>query len=157
MSKDKMNVKVTLDEEKGEVKVTITDEEKNKIPRVGDALYIVAPYPVIDKDDVDDEEIFEEDVKEKPIQAYSYDSVMVKATVLTEECDAVRVNGDYLIPLREDSNVPRKRLLIFTNESEARDKFRTLMNLSIKEASRREKLATKTKEYLETALEKMHH
>ena len=157
MSKNKLHVDVSVDDEKGEVKITLSDEAKSRIPRPGESIYIVAPYPVVSSDDVDDEEITSDDVKENLPEAYSYAGTMVKSSVLNDECDEVLVNGDYRIPLYKDRESSRKRLLIFTNETEARDKFRTLMGISIKEATRRVKLAENIQQYLEEALEKMHH
>jgi hypothetical protein len=161
MKKNSLNVKVSLDEEKGEVKVTISEEAKSKIPRPGESIYVITPYPIVTADMVGEDlgdgfEVTEEDVKEDLPEAYSYDSVMVRGSVLTEDCEEVMINGgDYKIPLYEKSS--RKKQLVFNNENEARDKFRTLMNVSVKETARREALHKTLKVYLEESLEKMHH
>jgi hypothetical protein len=155
MSKEKVNVKVEVDDETGDVNITLTDEKKSRIPRPGDSIYIVEPYPV-DDDDEDAVETYG-DVKEKPILAYSYTGLLAKAVVLSDDLDSVKINGDFEIPLTKRMIESSKKQLIFTNEDEARDKYKTLMTISIKEATRRLRKAENIKEYLETALEKMHH
>jgi len=163
MGKDKSNVNIDVNvNDEGEVKITFTDEERNRIPRVGDSIYLIKPYPIVTDDMVGDVlngiKILEEDVREDTPEAYSYDSLMVKATVLSDELDSVKVNGDYDIPINKNGEISKKRkLLVFTNETEARDKFRALMTVSIKEAERRVKLAENVRNYLDEALEKMHH
>ena len=152
MSKDKINVNVRVNEESendsATVKITISDEAKARIPRPGDAIYIVEPYPV-DED--------EDPTKEETILGYSYDNVMVKGSVLTDELDEVIVNGEYRIPLYKTNKDSRKRSMIFATEEEAMEKYRTLMSVSVKEAKLRMEKAEKTYDYLKEALEKMHH
>ena len=67
------------------------------------------------------------------------------------------VNGDYRSPLYKDTTDSNKRLIVCSNEDEAIDKYRTLMNASIKESKRRMEKAIKIHDYLEEQLEKMHH
>lgn len=157
MSKDKFNVdlKVSNDEE-GEVRITISDEKKDLIPRPGESIFVVEPYPVDDEDVVTGSERLK-DIKERPIMGYSFTGLMAKAVVLSDDLETVTINGDFQIPLvKKFTESPRKQM-IFTKEVDARDTYRTLMNASIKEAARRLKKAEDIKEYLETALEKMHH
>lgn len=153
MAKEKLNVNVTVDEE-GEVKVTLTDEQKSRIPRPGESIYVVEPYPV---DDEDEETIGLDDVRERPIMAYSFDSLMAKAVVLSDDLDSVKVNGDFVIYLNKRVTESTKKQMIFSNEEDAKNKYLTLMNISVKENDRRLKKAEDIKQYLETALEKMHH
>lgn len=153
MSKERVKVTVNGDEETGEVnvKITLTDEAKSRIPTPGQSIFVIEPYPVDD-----DEE--ENESKEKPVMGYSYAGVLAKAVVLNDDLDEVTVNGDYRIPLYKDTNIDSgKRLIVCSNEDEALDKYRTLMNASIKEAKRRMEKAIKIHDYLEEQLEKMHH
>jgi len=156
-SKSKMSkerVKVTLEsneeEEKVNIRITIPEEAKSRIPRPGDSIYIIEPYPADDEDD-------ENESKEKAIMGYSYAGVMAKSVVLSDELDEVLVNGDYKIPLYKNAGEFNKRTLTFGNEEEAIDKYRTLMTTSIKEAKRRKDKNANIQSYLEEALEKMHH
>jgi hypothetical protein len=152
MSKrDQMNINIKVDDE-NEVKITLSEEEKSRIPRPGESIYVVEPYPVDDDEDENDQE----DVKQKPILAYSYTGVMAKSVVLSDDLDEVRVNGDYVISLKKESSSSRK-LMVFSSEEEALDKYRALMSVSVKEAGRRLKKAQKIADYLEEALDKNHH
>jgi hypothetical protein len=48
-------------------------------------------------------------------------------------------------------------MIVLSNEDEAKSKWRTLMNTSLKEAIRRREIAVKIENYLQTALEEEHH
>jgi hypothetical protein len=152
MSKERVKVTVNGDEETGEVnvKITLTEEAKKRIPTPGQSIYVIEPYPVDDDED-------ENESKEKPVMGYSYAGVLAKAVVLNDELDEVTVNGDYRISLYKDTTESNKRLIVCSNEDEAIDKYRTLMNASIKESKRRMEKAIKIHDYLEEQLEKMHH
>lgn len=152
MSKERVKVTVNGDEETGEVnvKITLTEEAKKRIPTPGQSIYVIEPYPVDDEED-------ENESKEKPVMGYSYAGVLAKAVVLNDELDEVTVNGDYRISLYKDTTESNKRLIVCSNEDEAIDKYRTLMNASIKESKRRMEKAIKIHDYLEEQLEKMHH
>lgn len=152
MSKERVKVTVNGDEETGEVnvKITLTEEAKKRIPTPGQSIYVIEPYPVDDEED-------ENESKEKPVMGYSYAGVLAKAVVLNDDLDEVTVNGDYRIPLYKDTTDSNKRLIVCSNEDEAIGKYRTLMNASIKEAKRRTEKAIKIQDYLEEQLEKMHH
>ena len=157
MSREKFKVKVNVNEE-GNVDVrVISAEAKDRIPRPGDSLYIIQPYPVIDPEDVDDDEIHEEDIKLKPIMGYSYTTTMVKASVLNDELDECTVNGDYKILLYKNAGDPNKKLIVCTSEEEAVDKFKTLMTVSVNEASRRRKLYENIQSNLEESRDKIFH
>lgn len=156
MSKKEFKVKVSVNAE-GDVNIKLTDEERNRIPRPGDSLYIIQPYPQIDPEDIDGNEITEDDVKGKQIMGYSYDSTMVKASVLSDELDEVIVNGDYRIPLKRNTLDPNKKLMVFTNEEDAKDKYRTLMTVSLNETKRRIELYNNIQNNIQESLEKMYH
>lgn len=151
MSEKKVKVNIRLDDE-GEVKFTMAEEALDRIPRVGKSIFIVEPYPA--DDDVEEEQEF---VREKPIMAYSYTPVVAKAVVLNDENDEVTVNGDYRIPLYKDVQDTNRKLMVFGNEEEALDKWRTLMSVSAKEAERRAKKAKAIEDYIKEAIEKVHH
>ena len=159
MKKKSINIRVDTDnEDKVEVKInSIPEDVMKNIPRPGESIYIIEPYPGIDPEDVDGVEILEEDIKVKPIMGYSYAPIMVKGSVLADDLESVMVNGDYKIPLYKNSNNASSKIIALTNEEEALNKYRALMTISIKEATRREKLQKELKEYLEEALEKVHH
>jgi len=154
MSKERVKVIVNSNEEEGDVnvKITLTDEAKSRIPTPGQSIYVIEPYPVDDEDD-------ENESKEKVVMGFSYAGILAKAVVLNDDLDEVTVNGDYRIPLYKDTtdSGSGKRLIVCSNENEAMDKYRTLMNASIKEAKRRMEKAVKIHDYLEEQLEKMHH
>jgi len=165
MSKKNLKLSIEANEE-GVVEIKLTEEEKAKIPRVGETVYLIQEYDIVDEsmvgNPVDDEDedlglIKEEDLKEKLPKAYSFKAMMVESTALNEERDAVRINGDYVIPLREDGTMSKKRLMVFANEDKARDKYRTLTTVSLKEATRRTALNASVKSYIESALERLHH
>lgn len=132
------------------VKITISEDAKDRIPRPGDSIYVIEPYPVDDDNDPDEP-------KEKVIMGYSYAGVMAKSVVLTDELDEVIVNGDYRIPLYKNAGEFNRKNMTFSKEEEAMEKYRTLMNASIKEAKRRRDRAVKVHDYLEEAMERMHH
>jgi hypothetical protein len=148
MKKDELKVNVKIDED-GDVKVTIAEEAKNKIPRVGDSIFVIEPYNA-------DDDAEEDDFHEKPIKAYSYAPVFVKGTILNDEADEVLVNGDYRIPLYKDTEVNRK-LLVYTNEEKALEKWTTLMTTSLHEAERRTEKAKAVEGYVREALKKVNH
>jgi hypothetical protein len=154
MSKERVKVTINSNEEEGDVnvKITLTDEAKSRIPTPGQSIYVIEPYPVDDEDD-------ENESKEKVVMGFSYAGILAKAVVLNDDLDEVTVNGDYRIPLYKDTtdSGSGKRLIVCSNENEAIDKYRTLMNASIKEAKRRMEKAVKIHDYLEEQLEKMHH
>lgn len=155
--KGEVNIKVDVNED-GDVKVTvIPDEVKNKIPRPGDSIYIIEPYPVVDPEDVDGVEILEDDVKGPQILGYSYAPVMVRGSVLTEDNEAVMINGDYRIPLYKNSGESGKKMIVETNEEKAIEKFRTLMNVSLDEVKRRKNLYDNIQANLKESLEKLFH
>jgi hypothetical protein len=147
MSKDKLKINITVDNE-GDSSSTMTEEILDRIPRVGKSIYIVAPYPA--DDDVEDE-------KEKQVMAYSYTAVVAKAVILNDQNDEVTINGDYRIPLYKDVDALNRKLMVFGSEEEARDKWHTLMTVSLKEAERRAKKANQIEDYIREAIEKMHH
>ena len=147
MSKDKSKINITVDNEGGS-SFTMAEEALDRIPRVGKSIFIVAPYPA--DDDEDDE-------KEKQIMAYSYTGVVAKAVILNDQNDEVTVNGDYRIPLYKDVQDTNRKLMVFSSEEEAKDKWRTLMTVSLKEAERRANKAKQIEDYVREALEKMHH
>lgn len=155
----KVNVKVSRSGNSDDVSVSVKvmpEDVKSRIPRPGDSIYIIEPYPVVDPSDVDDVEIFEEDIKLKPVMGYSYTPIMVMASVLNTDMDEVLVNGDYKIPLYKNSGSDKK-MLTFGNEEEALETFKTLTTASIKEATRREELNRKIKENLKECLNELFH
>lgn len=155
--KNKTKVNIRVNTENGAVDVNvIPDEIKTKVPRPGDLIYVIEPYPMIDPDDADGVEILEEDVKGKQINGHSYDSVFVKASVLSDDMRSCMVNGDYNIPLYKDSDGDRK-IMIFTNEEKAIEKFRALMNVSMVEAKRRKELYKHIEDNLEESINKLYH
>ena len=162
MTAKKADLGIRIETNKDETdKFSLPQEILDKVPRPGESIFIIEQYPVITEDMVGDNfdgvEILEEDIKVKPPMGYSYNPLMVKASILNDDLDECTVNGDYKIPLYKNSGESSKKILTFTNEDEALDKYRTLMNVSIKEADRREKVNAKVKEYLKEAVEKLHH
>jgi predicted transcriptional regulator len=155
--KNKSRINIKVDTENGNVELNVLPEDiKNKVPRPGEHIYVITPYTAIEPDDVDGVEILEEDVKGKQIEGYSYDSVFVKASVLSDDMRTVLVNGDYLIPLYKDSDTNRK-VMVFSNEEKAIEKFQALMNVSVVEADRRISLYNHIKDNLEEARKKLYH
>jgi len=161
LSKKDVDIRIVTDDDNNEtvkIKVTVLPEDVlEKIPRPGESIYLIKPYPVVDPEDVDGEEIHEEDIKLKPIMGYSYAPVMVKGSVLNDEMDEVMVNGDYKISLYKDGGDTNKKLIVLKNEEEAVRKFKTLMTASINEAERRETLNTNIKNNLRESLTEMFH
>lgn len=151
MSKNKVNVHLEGEELEGaEVKITISDEDKENIPRVGDEIHVISPYPVDEEDD-------EFTIKEKPIQGYGFASVMVKSTVLTDDLEEVLVNGDYRLPLRKKNVDNNRKLIVCVSEQEAKEKFDALSDVSIERAKGYFKRFKEIIDYLEEAKEKVHH
>jgi len=156
MGKEKLNIKVTDD---GDIKLTISEEVQRGIPRCGDIMYSIQPYPADDEDRLADDEI-----KEGAILAYSYSKSMIKATALTDDGEQLIINGDIYLPLKKDMSLRKKNLMVFTKEEDAMDQWKTLTTTSLNAA---EELATQLKkaqdkvensiEYLKKALEKGHH
>jgi hypothetical protein len=157
MKKSNVRINIGVDADGGVTVSAVPEEVKNKIPRPGDSIYVIEPYPVIDPEDVDDEEIFAEDIKLKPVMGYSYNASMVKSSVLNDELTEVLVNGDYRIPLYKGEGNPDKKIMVFTEEEKAIDKFRTLMNISVAEVDRRITLNQNIKANLKESLEKLYH
>jgi hypothetical protein len=154
-NKSKINIKV--DTELGTVEVnSIPEEVMNKVPVPGKHIYVIEPYVQIDLEDVDGIEILEEDVKGKQILGYSYDSVFVKASVLSDDLRSCMVNGDYNIPLYKDSDTDRK-IMVFTSEEKAIEKFQALMNVQTEETKRRIALYNHIKDNLEESTKKLYH
>jgi len=159
------------------IKIEITGKDTNKvkkpkalpdhvmdlIPKPGESIYIVRPYPVIDPADIgtidskSGVKITEDDVKIFPMFAYSYTPVMVKASVLTDDLEQCIVNGDHTIDLTGDLGRKEKKVLVIYDEDEAMKKFKALMAVSVKECERRAKLLERTQNYLTEALEEIHH
>jgi hypothetical protein len=150
MGKQKFNVDLSVD--KDEIKISLSDEQRSRIPRVGDAMFVVSPYTPDDDDTSDSGKI-----KEDAIVAYSYSKKVVRTTALNDDADAVTVNGDFHFKLDENMTIKNGKNLVFTNEEQALDKYRSLMNSSIEEAKFRRDKYVKTVEYLETALDEVHH
>jgi hypothetical protein len=150
-------VTVKINDKKGKIggKNLIPDDILKKIPRPGESIFIVSPYPVDDNDDLEEDEFLPR--KEKTIVAYSYEPVMVKASVLNDSFDEVLVNGDYNIPLYKNNLDSSKKVLIFTNEEEAEDKWLALTTASIKIAERYTKRANYILDYLKTSKKELHH
>jgi|GEM_PF-4803284 len=154
----KKAVRINADLEEGTITVSLSDEQKSRIPTPGSSIYVIQPYPVDDDEDDVDGIPTRNTIKEAPILAYSYDSVFVKASVLNDDMDVVTVNGDYKIPLvKNTSEYAERKMIVLSNEDEAKSKWRTLMNTSLKEAIRRREIAVKIENYLQTALEEEHH
>jgi hypothetical protein len=152
---NRINIKV--DTEQGTVEVnSIPEEIMNKVPVPGKHIFVIEPYTEIDPEDVDGSEIVEDDVKGKQILGYSYDSVFVKASVLSDDLRSCMVNGDYNIPLYKDSDTDRK-IMVFTNEEKAIEKFVALMDVQIAETNRRIKLYNHIKDNLEESKKKLYH
>jgi hypothetical protein len=137
---------------KVEVVINLTEEQQNLIPRPGEVIHVVRPY------NVDDDFESSPRPKEKPTVAYSYDDVPVKSSVLSDELDEVRVNGDFTIPLVNRSVKNEKaKIMVFTSETEAKRAYRDLMNVSIELAKERLEYEKQMLEYLEGALEENAH
>ena len=151
MSKKDLKVKIGLNED-DEVKISISEELQQRIPRVGDKMFLIQPYPV---DDDDEDERGK--VKENAIMGYSYAKRQVRATSLPDEGDSVLINGEFKVPLNENMTIQTSKLMLFTKEEDAKEKYRSLMNASIEEAKERRDKYNKTVDYLEEALEKEHH
>ena len=155
MSKEKINLKVTSDG--GEVKISINDEKRARIPRVGDMMFCIQKYPVDDED-----EDSRDRIKEDAIAGYSYSKKLVAATALNDEGDTVTINGDFTMSLDDDmkirsNNSANNGLIVFQSEDDAFEKYKSLMNASINEAKTRIEKYEKTMKYLEEALEEVHH
>jgi hypothetical protein len=150
MGKRDLKMNVTVDGD--DVKLTISEEVRNKIPRVGDSIYVIKPYPVDD-----DDEDKHGKIKEDAILAYSYAGKVVKTTALNDEADAVTINGDFQLPLNSDMTIQTNKLMVFTKEEDAKEKFRTLMNSSVEAARELQEKYESTVKYLEEAIEKVHH
>lgn len=149
-------VTVKINDKKGKAgKQLLPDDILKKIPRPGESIFIVSPYPVDDNDDLEEDEFLPR--KEKTIVAYSYEPVMVKASVLNDSFDEILVNGDYNIPLYKNNLDSSKKVLIFTNEEEAEDKWLALTTASIKIAERYAKRANYILDYLKTSKKELHH
>jgi hypothetical protein len=155
MKKNRIDLNV-IDEK---LVITISEELRNRIPRPGDKIHVIQSYPAND-DDEDDEG----NVRDEAILAYSYGEKMVMSSVLSEDMETVLVNGDYKFKLNEDMTLKQGKLLVFTKESDAREKFKSLMNASIAETKRLQKAVKKqvedlenTLNYLTEQLEKDHH
>jgi len=139
-----------------EVSINLTEEEKLLIPRPGEIVYVIQPYCVDDSEE--ENETKERNPKLVPILGYSYTKVPVKSSVLTDELDEVRVNGDFRIPLkRKFSPSDRMRTRVFVSESEAKEEYKTLMEAQIRVAKERFDKARNDYEYLVEALEEGNH
>lgn len=151
MKKDQVNIRLEGDVLEGaEIKVNFSDEAKNRIPRVGDEIFLISPYPVDDEDD-------EFTAKEKPVMGYSYTGVMVKSTVLSDDCEEVLVNGDFKLSVNKPVSESNKKLIVCAHEEEAKDKYVSLMNASIERANGYFRRAKDILDSLEESKAKMHH
>ena len=151
MSKKNLNVKAEITDE-GNVTLTISEETRARIPRVGDTMYIIKPYPFDDDDEDDNGK-----VKEDAIMAFSYAKRMIKSTLIDDEGENVLVNGDFKLPLNDGMTIQTNKLMVFTKEEDAKNKFESLMNASIKAAKEFKEKYTKIELYLNEAVEKNHH
>lgn len=152
MAKEKARVQIGLSVEGDEIKLNISEEVRQRIPRAGDALHVIQPYPV-DEDDQDENG----KVRKNAIMAYSYKRRTVKTTALNDEADHILINGDFNIPLNEDMTLQNEKLMVFTKEEDAKEKYRSLMNSSLRAAKELKEKYDNTVTYLETALEEEHH
>lgn len=148
----KKNFDLNIKSDGNEIKVSFSDEQRSRIPRAGDAMFVISPYPV---DDEDEDE--KEKVKEGAILGYSYTEKVVRTTALNDDNTVVTVNGDFHFKVDEEMTIKNGKNMVFTNEQNALNKYRTLMNSSIEESERREEKYRKTTGFLKTALEEVHH
>jgi len=96
MGKDKketVEVQVEIDEKEEEinVKLSISEETLQNIPRVGQSMYVIRPYPTHDDEDLDERG----KIKEDAILAYSYNKQMVSSTALSDDHEELIINGDF--------------------------------------------------------------
>lgn len=148
----KKDFRVNIKADGNEVRISLSDEQRSRIPRAGDAMFVVSPYPADDEDEDDHEKI-----KENAIVGYSYTEKVVRATALNDDATEVTVNGDFHFKLDENMTIKNGKNMVFMKEEDALDKYRSLMNASIDEAERRETKNRNIKTFLKTALEEIHH
>lgn len=161
MSKEgKVNVDFKLNKKSGELEITLTEEQKNMIPRPGEMIYIVDRYPV--DDNVDLENVKD---KEEVAVAFNFTKLPVKSCALDDNNEYVMVNSDYIIPLEKGLHLgsPKKRM-VFSSEKEAEERWHTLMKASLRDAEERAKEAEKAadkrrkeREFIANAIEEGYH
>lgn len=146
MSKEKVNIRVNISN--GEA-TRMPDDLLERVPKAGSYIQVVQPFPC-DEDDVEADE-----GKESVIMQYAYENIFVKTTAISDDLDEVTINGDYRLPLKGD--LTNKKVMVFSDESLAIDKWRTLMNSSLKVIEKRLKKYENMKSNVAEALEQKFH
>ena len=146
-----VTVKVSVNEETGKVSAKISKDIVSQIPRPGESLHVIRPYPADDDDEVNGK------IKTDAILGWSYNEQMIRSVAITEDNDKVIINGDHFIPLTSDMRLNTEKIKIFTKEDDAVKEYTELMNASINEARRRKEKYTAIQGFLENSLEKNFH
>jgi len=141
----------------GEVRITLSVDQKKRVPVVGEDVIILEPYPVDDEESMDG--FAQKAVKERPIIGWGYTKVMTKTTALSDDGESVVVNGELTVCLTEKPTrlAEKAKRIVINSEDEAKEMYTTLMSASLKEADRRYRRAQEIKTYLESALENDFH
>jgi hypothetical protein len=114
-----------------------------KIPRPGESIYIVDKYPVNDDEDAS---------KESTICAYSLAPVLVMSSSLSEDLKKVFVNADIELSLVRKSSFRDDSREIFADEAEAYDRWKELMEASLKVAQENFEAAEYKRDFVKNAI-----
>jgi hypothetical protein len=132
------------DSRKGKV-ITLTGEQKDRIPRVFDTIYRIILTAVTDGEDVD---------RDETARLHTLRTIEVEGVVVVDGGKAVSINGEFEIPT-EPKPSDEENLLetVFVRKEEAINAWRYLTKLQLDKFEKEQEKINKTVTALRTSLE----